>query len=551
MCTNNLNAILLLIFITQSFLLAQPTGSGWKKTFPISVTSEPNVALNLLTDPSGNVFVTGWIMAQDTSRDIATVKYDGQGNRLWDTAYQSTDYSIDQPTAIVMDGQGNLIVIGFTWNSVSDYDFLAIKYNQNGDTLWSRKYNGNGNSIDQAFLSIVDVQSNIYVAGSSIAIGKKCDAVIVKYNSDGANQKTILIHDSTEAYYEPTNLKMDSQGNLYLYGSRSINQKMNVFLTKVEATTGTILWTKQLSPVTSVNDEPADMVIDKNDNLYLLATTYTTRDNSDILLMKVNIDGGTVWTKIYDDPEHLFDYGTSLVHDKNSNIIVAGSSETSAGKMNYRIIQYDPNGVQKWVKQYQRGTDTDDFLTGICIDGNDNIFVTGRSDGSTDGRHIVTVKYDKDGNFTWDSVIDHDKKVYARPYRIVSDTSGNIYLCGYIKDENGKQSYIVVKNTNLITALEDKNEKSKYGFWLAQNYPNPFNPSTTFRYSVGKDCDVKLTIVNVLGVEVAKVTDSFQSEGVHEVQWANTDLPSGLYFYRLTAEKYISMKKLVILNLNP
>ena len=92
------------------------------------------------------------------------------------------------------------------------------------------------------------------------------------------------------------------------------------------------------------------------------------------------------------------------------------------------------------------------------------------------------------------------------------------------------------------------------GFALYQNYPNPFNPTTTIRYIVGGVRDqasgvsnVRLSVYDLLGREVAVVVDERQTPGEHEVRVDGRSLASGMYFYRLTAGNYSAVRKMTII----
>ncbi|MBN2412701.1 T9SS type A sorting domain-containing protein [candidate division KSB1 bacterium] len=83
---------------------------------------------------------------------------------------------------------------------------------------------------------------------------------------------------------------------------------------------------------------------------------------------------------------------------------------------------------------------------------------------------------------------------------------------------------------------------------LAQNYPNPFNPSTTFSFDLPKEGEVTLTIYNLSGQKVATVVNGFFSAGRHHVNWqAEQNMASGMYFYRLQAAGYVSVRKMLLL----
>lgn len=86
---------------------------------------------------------------------------------------------------------------------------------------------------------------------------------------------------------------------------------------------------------------------------------------------------------------------------------------------------------------------------------------------------------------------------------------------------------------------------------LHQNYPNPFNPETEIQYDLPKDMMVKLKIYNSLGQQVVTLDSGLRNAGVHRIRWKATDsegnkVPSGIYIYRLTTEKQVLFRKLML-----
>ncbi len=87
---------------------------------------------------------------------------------------------------------------------------------------------------------------------------------------------------------------------------------------------------------------------------------------------------------------------------------------------------------------------------------------------------------------------------------------------------------------------------------LSQNYPNPFNPSTVIRYTVpesndGRVVNVKLIIYDILGNEVEAIVNEKQSGGTYSVKFDGGNLAAGIYFYKLIADKYSSVRKMILL----
>lgn len=86
---------------------------------------------------------------------------------------------------------------------------------------------------------------------------------------------------------------------------------------------------------------------------------------------------------------------------------------------------------------------------------------------------------------------------------------------------------------------------------LHQNYPNPFNPVTNIRFTLPEAADVTLTVYDILGREVKTLVNERKAAGKHIVHWDGTDnsgqaVGSGVYYYRLTAGEYSSVKKMLL-----
>ncbi len=84
-------------------------------------------------------------------------------------------------------------------------------------------------------------------------------------------------------------------------------------------------------------------------------------------------------------------------------------------------------------------------------------------------------------------------------------------------------------------------------FALKQNFPNPFNPSTMIRYSLPENTRVRLVIYDILGKQVAELVNREEAAGNYEVKFDGSNLASGIYFYRLTTDKFTKINKMMLL----
>jgi hypothetical protein len=115
-------------------------------------------------------------------------------------------------------------------------------------------------------------------------------------------------------------------------------------------------------------------------------------------------------------------------------------------------------------------------------------------------------------------------------------------LAGY-SDWSEIRKFTISRSTDV-----EKQNALPVDFVLEQNYPNPFNPTTTISYQLPVSSNVTLKIFNSLGQEVKTLVNEFQSAGFHSSLFTiNSSLPSGIYYYQLKANDFISVMKMIVL----
>ena len=104
----------------------------------------------------------------------------------------------------------------------------------------------------------------------------------------------------------------------------------------------------------------------------------------------------------------------------------------------------------------------------------------------------------------------------------------------------------------ITTSVERMDANIPGSYALGQNYPNPFNPTTTISFSLPQRSTVRLDIYNILGKQVTTLVNESREVGNWNVEWNGLDrnhqhIASGVYFYRLQAGSFVSVKKMVML----
>lgn len=84
-------------------------------------------------------------------------------------------------------------------------------------------------------------------------------------------------------------------------------------------------------------------------------------------------------------------------------------------------------------------------------------------------------------------------------------------------------------------------------FVLEQNYPNPFNPTTKISFSIPSAGNYSLKVYDILGKEVASLVEEYKIAGNYEVVFNASNLPSGMYIYRLQGQNINLVKKMMLI----
>ena len=81
---------------------------------------------------------------------------------------------------------------------------------------------------------------------------------------------------------------------------------------------------------------------------------------------------------------------------------------------------------------------------------------------------------------------------------------------------------------------------------LDQNYPNPFNPSTKISYSIKEEGLVTLKVYDILGKEISTLVNENKPKGIYEAEFNASQLPSGMYIYKIQAGNFTDVKKMLL-----
>lgn len=351
--------------------------------------------LAIAADHKGNVYVTGTIATSTGENEIATIKYDDDGNTKWVQRFNGPGLGSDQSNAIAADKKGNVYITGSIVGNGNQSDIVTIKYDKNGDSMWVRTYNGPGNGYDKANAIAVDDEGNICITGFSTGNGTGLDITTIKYNEDGDVEWVQRYNGSNNSTDEAHALAIDSHGNVYVTGSADqVNGNYRDIATIKYNNAGQQQW---VATYNRDHEAGTAIALDDAGNVYLTGVTGpgTEDADNDYVTIKYNSAGMQQWVAIFASPGDAPNGGASkLVLDANDNVYITGASAFQNG-LDYATVKYNTNGAQQWVAIYNGPGNGRDLATGVGLDKKGNVYVTGLSEGNGTGFDYTTIKYEQ------------------------------------------------------------------------------------------------------------------------------------------------------------
>ena len=386
--------LLFILFVFTGSVLSQ-VAQQWVARYN-GPGNDTDVAYSIALDGSGNVYVTGYSIGSGTSRDYCTIKYNSSGVQQWVARYNGPGNSEDQARSIVVDGSGNVYVTGSSTGSGTSYDYCTIKYNSSGVQQWVARYNGPGNGYDAAFSIALDVSGNVYVTGRSNG-GTGYDYCTIKYNSAGVQQWVARYNGPGNGDDIANSIALDGSGNVYVTGFSYGSGTSYDYCTIKYNSAGVQQWVAIYNGPGNYGDVARSIALDGSGNVYV--TGYSTGNGTnydyDYCTIKYNSSGVQQWVARYNGPGNSNDEAYSIAVDGSGNVYVTGFSDGGGTNYDYDYctIKYNSSGVQQWVARYNGPGNWNDVAYSIAVDGSGNVYVTGYSPGSGTNYDFCTIKY--------------------------------------------------------------------------------------------------------------------------------------------------------------
>jgi len=301
-------------------------------------------ANGITIDSEGNIYITGsvWgILPAGYFENMVLLKFDKYGTELWNTTWQwSESWGGDwytQGDGITVDSYGDIYVSGRINNESGpngmELRMFLAKFNGFGVEQWNWTY-GHYDIQAEAYDVAIDSLGQIYLIGSY----HPCSAcywegLLVKFNNAGVKQWNESI-SKLNRHIAGYSLFIDNYDNLFVLGDMSTLDISDIFLAKYD-NLGSQQWNSSWGGSESELGRYGDIAVDPFGSIFIVCTikSYGSGD-WDICLVKFNESGIAQWYKTKGGLEA--DYGAGVVLDSQNNVYVIGS--LWAGVSNYNIV---------------------------------------------------------------------------------------------------------------------------------------------------------------------------------------------------------------------
>jgi hypothetical protein len=525
------------LFISLAFLLVNFTiysQSKFQRIFEKGFTT----AYGAQQTTDGGYIMAGLHQVSSTDFDYLIVKTDVNGDTLWTKTYggigDEESYAMQQTT------DGGYIFAGIDSSSgLGDYNVYLVKTKANGDTLWTKSYGGVHHDFGQAVQQTAD--GGYIIAGytSSFSAGGDDDVYLLKTDASG-NLSWSKTYGGTYGDYAFA-VKQTADGGYILAGITSsfgISPYGNVndlYVLKTNAT-GVLTWSKTYG---QDGDDWAYSVIQTQDGGYAI-TGHTNIDStgsySDLYLIKTDASGDTLFTKSFGGPN--YEKGFSIVETNDGGLAIGGSTYSFGnGASDIYLLKTNANGG--FVFNSTFGVYGNDFAYTISQTSDKGYFLSGYTSNALVGNSsfyaIKTDSLGKDDScnqtIPTPTIINGVAKI-NNPVTIVA-TPATITA----NKTNTNISYGVTVIDPCPIPMSIKQRANKQTAFTI--YPNPSNGNITIRTNNLKE-NTQLIIYNQLGQTV--LTKQINNEFTA----LNLDVNAGVYQVRiLSGNELIYQTKII------
>lgn len=501
----------------------------------VDATAGEQYATAMAVDLDGNIIVVGSTSTGNNDYQVVKFNADGSGTS-WLLPLTSGGTGNDEATAVAVDSARNIIVTGYVRNTTTlNYDIRTIKYDKYGVKLWEHDYDAAGGD-DKATAVAVDEAGNIYVAGYAVNGTRNEDFLVIKYLPGGPVGNLPAWEELSDdtAYANNKNvftaIVAGVDGIAVTGYSSKGGADFDIITRKYGFDQSPVRAWRKASPG-NLDDHGVAVKMDSLGNVIMTGYVTNGANNKDIYIAKYNPASDTpAWEKSYDgngedEPKGLW------VDNDTGDVYVTGATATLAGNTDFYTVHYSSGGNREWESIYDTGNGAADIPVALVVDKavDGGVFVTGYTTASSNEDYL-TLKYRKDnGYLLWQTNLNGSGNKDDRPVGIAlipdSGPTRNVTVAGWSYANSTLKDFTAIKYD--FGAL---NAPTKLTATVASN------SSITLTWSDNSINEEKFVIQRKLGgtdtwVDLPDVTSPAAPNSANTVTYSDSDLTSNKYYY--------------------
>lgn len=442
---------------------------------------------------------------------------------------------------------GHMAVLGSTFSQGSgEFDLFLVKLNHAGDTVWSRTYGGADTDYGYDIRETAD--GGFILVGQTRSFGRgAADVYLVRTDSTGDTLWSQTYGGSGDE--EGRSVRVTSDDGFIICGTTDSYGAgyTDVYFVRTDSL-GDTVWTKTVG---GAGGESGFAVRQTSDGGFIaVGSTGSFGDGySSIYAIRLDADGDSLWATTYGGSRA--DFGRTVEIALDGGLLFAGKTASfGAGFSDAYLVRTDADGNFQWQQTY--GDTKEDAAYSIYRTMDGGYLISGTKEVSEARKlDVYLIKTDPAGNPVWERTYGGTKSDYGM--MVFQETGHDYMLVGhtYSYTAGGSDLYIMKVEGEVTDAPDDEPVPEPSGFELAQNYPNPFNMSTIIEFVLPRRSQVTVTVYNILGQEVRQWQYEAVAAGRHSITWdghnrSGWEIASGVYFYRMSAGKFIETRKMVL-----
>lgn len=406
-------------------------------------------------DSNGHAVTVGYVDLPGSGADFLLRKYDRTGKLLWTTTFDAGGNGDDFFFDIIIDSSDNIYANGTGVNVNGNTDVVTLKFNTDGQLLWSRLFDGPASGADESYgwpCIGLDANEDVYVCGYSTALDGVFEFVTIKYDAAGSQQWVSKYRgpNAQSPHSYGYSMAVTPAGDVFTGGNvRNLNGDIDYAVVKYDSN-GNELWSQLFDSIYQGDESLYTLVIDDDENVYASGISDSAFLNGDFeyCTVKWDTNGNEQWSGRYGG-NYGFHYGWVSAVDGVGGVYVTGASITTGGEYDIATVHYDANGNVHWVRRYSDPLwFGDDWAQYIRTDADGNVLVAGYGwSGHGESENGYLIKYSPNGDLL--DEVEYDSELHGpdRWNSVAVDDAGRVIVAGVSLGLGTSADSIVAKYT--------------------------------------------------------------------------------------------------------